>query len=152
MRAMQRQRDDAELSASDRVLHDRVRSKMGHVIAHPGAVNVIARDGNVTLDGSVLRDEADRLLSVVAGIPGVHQVDNRLQVMSSADGVSSLQGGRPPIHRLRQTVNRLGSPAGRVVLGSLGALIAAAYGIRRLRHSNGDAMPLGRPIAAEVVP
>jgi hypothetical protein len=148
------QDDGVDRSASDRVLHDRVRSRMGHAIEHPGAVEVIARDGNITLTGSLLREEADRLLSIVTGIPGVHHVDNQLQAMPYAYGVTSLQGGRSH-HRLRQAIGRLDSTAGRIVVGSLGAFIAAALGIQRiqrLRHRNGDSMPLGRPIAAEIVP
>lgn len=143
------QHEGAEFAASDQVLHDRVRSKMGHIIAHPGAVDVVVEGGNVTLSGCVLQSELARLLSVICAIPGVEHVDNQLEAVSDPTGVPSLQGGRH-VNRFRQRMGAFASPTGRVALGVLGAMIAA-YGIQRLRHaSHGDGMPLGRPIAAEI--
>src|SRR5438270_13698394 len=46
--------------ADDRVVVERVRSKIGRYLSHPGAVEVSARDGRVTLRGPVLAREVDR--------------------------------------------------------------------------------------------
>src|SRR5918999_1849800 len=46
----------------DAVLHERVRSAIGRVVSHPGAVIVTAHDGQVTLTGHVLADEVDDLI------------------------------------------------------------------------------------------
>src|SRR5438270_12841406 len=42
--------------ASDGVLAERVRARMGHVVSHPHAIQVEACDGCVTLRGPVLED------------------------------------------------------------------------------------------------
>jgi osmotically-inducible protein OsmY len=63
----------------DGVLVDRVRAAMGHVIDNPHDVLVSAQGGRVTLAGRVQADEVDRLLERVAAIPGVGDVENRLE-------------------------------------------------------------------------
>ena len=79
---------------SDVVLTERVRSELGRVVSHPGAITVVSGEGHVILGGHVLAAEADRLLSAVKRVRGVRGVDNRLQAHETPFGVSSLQGGR----------------------------------------------------------
>jgi osmotically-inducible protein OsmY len=81
-----------EGSVDDPVLVERVRAEIGHAIAHPGGVEVSARDGAVTLRGPVLAGEVQDLVTRVRGVRGVRQVDNQLTVHQRADGVPSLQG------------------------------------------------------------
>src|SRR6266487_3043724 len=38
----------------DAVLIHRVRSRLGRIVSHPGAIEVTAEDGNVTLGGPIL--------------------------------------------------------------------------------------------------
>ena len=78
---------------SDHVLVERVRAKMGRYVSHPGAIEVAARDGRVTLSGPVLAREVDRLVGAVAAVPGVTGVDNRLEAHARAGDVPGLQGG-----------------------------------------------------------
>ena len=78
--------------ASDYKVGARVRSAMGRVVSHPSAVWVTVVDGNVTLCGDVLADEADALLSSAKGTRGVRSVTDHLNVHESAAGVPSLQG------------------------------------------------------------
>ncbi|HWQ32087.1 MAG TPA: SRPBCC family protein [Blastocatellia bacterium] len=80
--------------ADDEVIEARVRSKLGRVVSHPGAIEVRARDGRVTLTGSVLAREVDDLVSCISSVRGVGEVDNQLQVHSQAGEVPELQGGR----------------------------------------------------------
>jgi osmotically-inducible protein OsmY len=78
---------------SDRVLVDRVRSRMGRHISHPRAIDVKSHDGIVSLSGPVLASEVDGLLDAVRSVSGVVDVDDRLDVHKSASGVAALQGG-----------------------------------------------------------
>src|SRR5205823_4865528 len=77
----------------DRVLGERVRSKIGRYLSHPGSIEVGVRDGRVTLRGPILAREVDWLLDAVAAVPGVTGVENRLEVHARADDVPGLQGG-----------------------------------------------------------
>jgi len=62
----------------DDLLKDRVRAKLGHLVRHPGAVEVSVHDGKVMLVGNVLVDEISSVHSAVSAIPGVTGLDNRL--------------------------------------------------------------------------
>jgi BON domain-containing protein len=80
----------------DVVLEARVRSRLGHVVASPGALEVSAAGGCVTLAGPVLADEADRVLSTVEAVPGVRDVVDRLDVREERGSVPALQGRPDP--------------------------------------------------------
>jgi gas vesicle protein len=70
-------------------LLQRVRSEMGHVVSHAGAIQVMADgDGVVTLSGRVLASEVDPLLTTVNKVTGVSQVVNRLDVQDTVEGVT----------------------------------------------------------------
>jgi hypothetical protein len=86
----------------------RVRSELGKVVSHPGAIEVTAEDGSVRLTGHVLADEVDDLLAAVSAVPGVREVGNRLEVHETPDKVPALQGGKP--HR-RNSLDFLKRPA-----------------------------------------
>ena len=77
----------------DTVLQERVRSTIGHVVSHPGAIEVIVSEGRVTLQGPVLEHELDRLLRAVRRVRGVSEVVNELEVHREPGDVPSLQGG-----------------------------------------------------------
>src|SRR5437764_13370518 len=55
--------------ADDRVLIERVRSRIGRYVSHPRAIEVSTRNGRVTLIGPILAREADGLLGPVALVP-----------------------------------------------------------------------------------
>lgn len=80
---------------SDDVLVARVRSRLGHVVTHPSALDVTAHDGLVTLRGPILLNEVDRALMAVRLIPGVSDLVNQLETHVTADGVPGLQGTAP---------------------------------------------------------
>jgi hypothetical protein len=80
----------------DLQLIERVRARMGRLVAHPHAIQVGAHQGRVTLSGPVLRHEVQRLVDAVRSVWGVHEVDNKLVVYDDADSISSLQGGERP--------------------------------------------------------
>jgi hypothetical protein len=80
----------------DLQLIERVRARMGRLVAHPHAIQVGANRGRVTLSGPVLRHEVQRLVDAVRSVWGVHEVDDKLVVYADADSISSLQGGARP--------------------------------------------------------
>src|SRR5437762_3204219 len=65
-------------STNDRILVNRVRSRMGRAVSHPRAIEVGAYQGRVILSGAVLAKEKDQLLDTVRMVPGVKDVDCRL--------------------------------------------------------------------------
>ncbi len=64
----------------DEVIVARVRSKMGHYVAQPSLIGVVAEDGRVTLTGRVQASEAGPLLGAVQAVRGVKEIDDRLEV------------------------------------------------------------------------
>jgi osmotically-inducible protein OsmY len=76
----------------DDVLVDRVRSKIGRFTSHPGAIQVEADNGMVTLRGPLLESEKDKLMRAVRLVRGVKDVDNQLQVHAQPDNVPALPG------------------------------------------------------------
>lgn len=78
----------------DAVLVDRVRAKLGRIVSHPRALNVMAQNGTVTLSGPILTAEAPELLACVNRVGGVNEVVDNLEPHDEADNHPALQGGR----------------------------------------------------------
>ncbi len=116
--------------ADDAVLVDRVRSKLGRSVSHPGAIEVTATDGNVTLNGPILEDEIAGLLSCVKSTHGVDEVKNSLEVHKEAGNHPGLQGGRKRQGYQFEFLQENWSPAARVVAGVAGTSLAV-YGATR---------------------
>lgn len=93
----------------DRTLHERIRSKLGRAVSHPGAVHVEVQDGRVQLSGHILADELDRLLALVSSLKGVGEVDNQLEVHDEPGNIPALQG-RPRARRLNGRLMRPALP------------------------------------------
>jgi hypothetical protein len=77
---------------SDGQLIERVRSRLGRACSHPRAIDVEARDGEVTLRGPILAREVNDLLAVTAAVRGVRAVCNELEPHETSEGIPSLQG------------------------------------------------------------
>lgn len=114
----------------DDVLAARVRSKLGRVVSHPGAVEVKAVDGVIVLSGLILADEVHPLLDTIIGIHGVKNIENRLEAHEQAGDISALQGGR------RRGVQGFGplktnwSPTTRLLATAVGSVLTI-YGAKR---------------------
>jgi uncharacterized membrane protein len=121
--------------ASDEVLTARVRSKLGRAVSHPHAINVIARDGHVSLSGDILASEVDDLLSCVAKVRGVEEVENHLTAHDRADGVPSLQGGRPRHRGSFELMQNNWSPTARLLTGVTGGALLT-YCLKRRDHTS----------------
>lgn len=75
---------ETEDAVSAEQLLQRVRSEMGHVVSHAGAIQVMTDNhGRVTLHGRVLASEADKLATTVKGVAGVTEVINLLSVKNT---------------------------------------------------------------------
>ena len=80
----------------DAVVVERVRSRLGRLVSHPHAVEVMSADGIVKLRGPILEREADILIRAVRHVDGVRDVIDELERHERAGKIPSLQGGRPP--------------------------------------------------------
>jgi BON domain-containing protein len=76
-----------EQLAPDEILVERVRSRVGRVITHPRAIDVMACDGVVTLCGPLSTRESEAAVAAVASTPGVVEVVNRLDPDGAANAV-----------------------------------------------------------------
>lgn len=115
----------------DQVLAQRVRSKIGRVVSHPGSIGVAVHDGRVILSGPILAHEVDRLLAAVSRVPGVRGVEERLDRHERPNGISGLQGGRPRAGERFELCQAIWSPTTRLLVGSAGTALAAAGASRR---------------------
>jgi uncharacterized membrane protein len=84
----------------------------------------------VTLSGPVLLNEVDELLRTVWSVPGVREVENRLEVHREASDVPGLQGGSTRPGQRAELRQRNWSPTARFLTG-VGAGALAVSGIRR---------------------
>ena len=114
----------------DDVLVDRIRSHIGRVVSHPRAIEVTARDGNVTLLGPVLAAEHKNLYRCVALVPGVNRVEDQLEVHETAENVPALQGGAPRSGVRPDIFQENWAPATRLMVSTLGGSLA----VNALRH------------------
>jgi osmotically-inducible protein OsmY len=109
----------AEDAPDDAILAERVRAKIGGATGHSGAIDVEAAGGRVTLRGPILVDEVAPLVRRVAGVRGVREVIDQLQVHLEPGGVPGLQGvarrGGPGRFELWQ---EHWSPTARVLAGT----------------------------------
>jgi uncharacterized membrane protein len=116
----------------DEILCERVRSRLGWAVSHPGAIEVSALAGRVTLSGAVLEREYVRLLRTVWAVRAVADVEDRLAVYESPAGISALQGGGRARERRFGPWQEHWPPGVRVVMGAMGgALLLNALGGRR---------------------
>lgn len=114
--------------ATDQVLAERVRSVMGHHVTHPGAIEVYASAGQVTLNGSILAHEHDELVEAISAVHGVTDIVDELSIYETAEGISELQGGGRPRGRNAMSP-RTWSPGTQL-------LAAGALGLYLLRKSS----------------
>lgn len=124
----------------------RVRARLGRLVSHPHAIEVVARDGTITLSGAVLENEAQELVSGVCAIRGVSLVCDHLVRHRDAANISSLQGGRERHAGQPQVFRHEWPPALRMLAGIAGGSLEL-YGL--FSSSRGLwALPLGLVLLA----
>jgi len=137
--------------ATDGVLAERVRAKMGRYVAHPGAIEVQAAGGQVTLTGSILSHEHADLIEGIGAVPGVHNVVDQLSVFETARGISELQGGREPAGDRSALAQDNWAPGTRLITGAAGTGMTL-YGLMRSNRLAGFvALATGVAILARTV-
>jgi uncharacterized membrane protein len=124
--------------ADDIVIEERVRSELGRVSSHPGAIEITVDNGLVTLSGDALDHEADRIVEGVHGVRGVTDVVSFLERHKVAGNVPSLQGGSAPAERTFELLQENWTPAARLFAGVAGGALVV-YGLSEERREN----PLG---------
>jgi hypothetical protein len=67
----------------DALLRDRIRSRLGHVVAHSSALLVDVQAGHVVLGGVVAAHELEDVVHTALETSGVRSVDNQLSVEAS---------------------------------------------------------------------
>lgn len=77
----------AAVPNADDELARRVRLALERALPQPPAVEVIAHHGLVILSGEVSAEEQDTVLACVRGVPGVKEVENRIEVRTAAGNV-----------------------------------------------------------------
>lgn len=109
----------------DAIIDARVRTALGRVSTHPGAVAVGVIDGVVELNGPVLANEHDAIVNAVERTRGVVDVVDHTTLHESDDSIPGLQGSgsMPPAERMWPTAAILCAAA-----GSAGVI---AYSLRR---------------------
>lgn len=110
-------------------LEARVRSKLGRVSSHPRAIHVHVSNGRVTLEGPVLADELNGIISAMRSLPGVMEVENRLELHDSAANIPALQGSTRRPREVAELMQTNWSPSTRFLAGALGGGLAI-YGMR----------------------
>ena len=133
---------------SDDVLVGRLRARLGRHVSHRRAVHVEARDGFVALTGDVLASEHPGLVRALRLVPGVKDVEDRLDVHPSAEGISALQGGAPARGEPIELLQTRWAPGPRALVGGAGALLVlygfARGGVRGVAALAGGAALLAR--------
>jgi hypothetical protein len=134
-----------EWEVPDKVLENRVRSRLGRIVSHPGWLQVKADHGAVKVAGHVPEREKDRLLATVVSIRGVQKVEEENLVVDPDDQVpddGALQGTGywAPAERLAATLMgmtmgtfgmRRGGFAGSVMaLAGLGLVLRGLVNVR----------------------
>jgi uncharacterized membrane protein len=116
--------------ADDLLVRDRVRSALGRIVSHPGAIDVMIDNGHAHLHGDILADEYLPLLATVRHVRGVTSVHDELRVHRTAGNVIVLQGGRPrePRFEFRQENWTPAARMGAGLAGSMAALLGARRG------------------------
>jgi uncharacterized membrane protein len=111
-------------NASDEVLAERVRSKIGRVSTHPAAIEVRVESGRAILSGPILSDEVDRVLAAARRVPGIQGVENQLEAHDEPGNIPALQGAPANRQELSEFAQENWTPALRFLAGFTGAWLA----------------------------
>ena len=76
----------------DQQLEARARAQLGHVLSHPGAIEIRAQNGVVTVSGDVLEGERAKIEERLRKTRGVHNCNLEVREHAGPGDISSLQG------------------------------------------------------------
>ena len=119
-------------------LADQVQAQLADLTRYPGAIEVEVREGIVTLAGPVLRQEADQVRRVVADLPGVTGVEDRLEIKEQATDLPPSAREQAQESARRQPKPELlqqrWAPGPRLLVGAAGGGLIC-YGLARRDRS-----------------
>jgi len=115
----------------DEVLVERVRSKMGRFVSRARPIDVTAHHGRVTLSGPVLAYEVEGLLSAVASVSGVVDVEDRLEVHVGPGDTPGRQDRRARVGERAELCQANWSPTARLMVGTAGTALLGSGVSRR---------------------
>ncbi len=126
----------------DEVLVDRVRTRLGRLVSHPGALEVRAADAHVILRGDVLSAEAPRLLDGLRAMNGVREVIDELTLHEEPGTCPALQGHHATPAPECAGMTGPWTPATRAVLGAtgIGLLLGGLFNFGKQRRCLGTLM------------
>jgi uncharacterized membrane protein len=119
-----------EEDVDDVTLEARVRSTLGRVCSHPGAIQVSCRQGRVELKGPILASELKHVLARIRSVRGVLEIDDDLEGHSEPGHHPYLQGGTSRPGTRPELLHHRWSPTARF-LGGLGGAGLVIYGLFR---------------------
>lgn len=128
----------------DRVLVERIRSRMGRLVSHPHKIHVVSDEAVVTLWGTATEEERLRLVRYVKTVPGVREVINHIEIH---EGEAPLATEISPFKQARQDTLLNWNPAKRLLAGMAGTA-ALMYGMRRKDPVGVSISVLGAGLAA----
>ena len=112
-------------SASDEVLIDRVRAKIGRAVSHPSEIEVTAKNGTIALYGPVLEQEIAHLIAAAHSVRGVHIIENRLEPHKPGEKIPGLQGNSRRRGARFELLQENWAPGTRLLVGTGGAIALA---------------------------
>lgn len=75
---------------SDRILIERVRSKLGTVVKHPRSIDLCSEGGRVIVAGPILAHEVGGLLQTIRNVSGPDEGRDQRQKHASSDSCSRI--------------------------------------------------------------
>ncbi|WP_224360754.1 SRPBCC family protein [Hyalangium versicolor] len=114
----------------DVTLEARVRSALGRVCSHPGAIRVACDHGTVAMAGPILASEVKLVLARIRKVRGVLEIDDALEAHTEAGSHPDLQGGVSRLGDRPELLQHHWSPTARFIAG-LGGVGLLGYGLSR---------------------
>lgn len=111
----------------DRVLVERIRSRLGRIVLDPRKIHVTSDQGSVTLWGLASADEIRKLIHVVKGMKNVKEVRDHLEVEEGREARAAMPDS---FQQARNQVRLNWTPAQRLLAAAAGTA-GAVYGWRR---------------------
>jgi len=122
---------------SDAKLEQRIRSRLGHLVTHPRAVQIEVAAGCVRMRGKVLRHELATLMTGLWAVPGVQRIINELALYRESGDEPELQGdGGAPV-RVARTRMRSALP---LIAVAAPAVAIALVSWRRMDRATSEAL------------
>jgi hypothetical protein len=83
---------DSSAQLPDHVIERRVRAQIGHVLSHPGSVELHVRNGQAIITGPVLRGEIEKLMHRLDKTRGIRRYELHLEEHDDPNSIPELQG------------------------------------------------------------